>query len=91
MGDLPRNVNVVAPIPKYQRTDCLHRTRSWLVLFSVKFSFLSFFNQLVDRLSRLLLLWRVVIVINVIAFGCCFCYAFLECPYSNIAACEMPQ
>ena len=87
MGDLPRNVNVAATIPIYQRTDYLHRTLSWLVLFSVKFSFLSFFHQLVDRLPRLLLHWRVLIVINITAFGYCVCYAFLECPHSNVAAC----
>ena len=86
MGDLPRNINVAAVIPIYQRTDYLHRTLSWPVLFSVKFSFLSFFHQLVDRLPRLLLHWRVVIVINVTAFGYCVCYASLECLHSNVAA-----
>ena len=87
MGDLPRNLNIATKIPIYQPTDYLHRTLSWLVLFSVKFSFLSLFHQLVDRLPRLLLHWRVVILINVIAFRYCVCYVFLECPHSNIAAC----
>ena len=71
MGHLPRIVNVAAKIPIYQPTDYLHRILSWLVLFSVKFSFLSLFHQLVDRLPRLLLHWRVVILISVIAFGYC--------------------
>ena len=88
MAGLPADVNVAATVPRYQRTDYLHGTLSWIVLFSVKFSFLSFFHQLLDRLPRFLLYWKVVVVANVIAFLYCICYAFLECPHSNLKARE---
>ena len=88
MAALPADVSVAATVPRYQRTDCLHGTLSWIVIFSVKFTFLSFFHQLLDRLPRLLFYWKVVVVANVVALVYCICYAFLECPYSGLEARE---
>ena len=88
IADLPADVNVAALIPRYQRTDFLHWTLSWIVIFSVKFAFLSFFHQLVDRLPRFLLYWKLVVVANVVALLYCICYAFIECPHSNTEARE---
>lgn len=88
MADLPADVNVAAIIPRYQRTFYLHGTLSWIVIFSVKFTFLSLFHQLLDRLPRFLLYWKVIVVANVVALVYCICYAFLECPHSNLEARE---
>ena len=88
MADLPVDVNVAALVPRYQRTDYLHGTLSWIVIFSVKFTFLSFFHQLLGRLPRFLFYWKVVVVANVVALMYCICYAFLECPHSNLKARE---
>lgn len=88
MADLPADVSVAASVPRYQRTDYLHGTLSWIVIFSVKFTFLSFFYQLLDRLPGFLLYWKVVVVANVVALLYCICYAFLECPLSNFKASE---
>ncbi len=88
MADLPADVNVAAIVPRYQRTDYLHGTLSWIVIFSVKFTFLSFLHQLLDRLPRFLLYWKVVVIANVVALLYCICYAFLECPYSKLEARE---
>ena len=50
--------------------------------------FLSLFHQLLDRLPRFLLYWKVIVVANVVALVYCICYAFLECPHSNLEARE---
>lgn len=88
MADLPADVSVAAVVPRYQRTYYLHGTLSWIVIFSIKFTFLSFFHQLLDRLPRFLFYWKVVVVANVVALLYCICYAFLECPHSNLQTSE---
>ena len=88
MADLPADVNVAATIPRYQRTFYLHGTLCWIAVFSVKFTFLLFFRQLLNRLPRFLLYWKVVVVANVVALSYCICYAFFLCPHSNLEARE---
>ena len=55
----------------------------WLAIFSVKFSFLSFFHQLVDRLPRLLLYWKSVVLLNIAALIYYLSWNFIECSQSN--------
>lgn len=55
----------------------------WLAIFSVKFSFLSFFHQLVDKLPRLLLYWRSIVLLNIAALIYFLSYNLLECSQSN--------
>ena len=88
MADLPADVSVAAVVPTYQRTYYLHGTLSWIAIFSIKFTFLSFFHQLLDRLPRFLFYWKVVVVANAVALLYCICYAFLECTHSNLQASE---
>ena len=88
IADLPGDVNAAAIVTRYQKTVYLQGTLSWIVIFSVKFIFLSFFHQLLDRLPRFLLYWKVVVVANVVALLYCICYSFLECPHSYFQARE---
>lgn len=88
MADLPADVNVAATAQRYQRTQYVHGILSWIVIFSVKFTFLSFFHQLLDRLPRLLFYWKVVVVANAVALVYCICYGFLECPRSGLDVSE---
>ena len=55
----------------------------WLAIFSVKFSFLSFFHQLVDRLPRLLLYWRSIVLLNIAALIYFLSWNSIECSQSN--------
>ena len=88
MVDLPADVNFAAIVGKVQRTVYLTGILSWIVIFSVKFTFLSFLHQLLDRLPRFLLYWKVVVVANVVACMYCICYSFLKCPHSSFRGCE---
>ena len=60
----------------------------WLAIFSVKFSFLSFFHRLVDRLPRLLLYWRCIVLLNVIAFVYFVTWGLIACPETDLGSCE---
>jgi hypothetical protein len=62
------------------------QTVLWAVVFSVKFSFLSFFRPLVSRLERLTTWWTVVVVFNFLAFVFCAADAFIICPQFNLSS-----
>ena len=73
-----------AKVLRYQRLNYYYTTMAWLVIFSVKLSFICFFCRLIDRVHSLLLYWRVIIAVNVVAFGFCICSNFIGCPYLGI-------
>ena len=52
---------------------------SWITIFSVKFPFLGFFRQLVDRLRPLELYWRGVVVATGVSFCYCVSEPFFSC------------
>ena len=54
----------------------------WIVVFAVKFAFLSYFRHLV------IAYWKVVAGINVVAFLFCVCAEFMECPSTSLKTCE---
>ncbi len=56
--------NVEAGVQWYARTDYLHELMTWLVIFSVKFSFLAFFHQLTTRLPKFLLYWKLMLIVT---------------------------
>lgn len=64
----------------YQVLHSTYQTLIWSAIYSVKFSFLSFFRQIVDRVQGLVLYWKVVGVISIVAFGPCICFPFVQCP-----------
>ena len=53
----------------------------WTCIFSVKFSFLAFFKQLVDAMHSLRLYYRITIIFTVLVWGYVVCTPFIICPY----------
>ena len=62
-----------------RRFEYSYVTLAWLVIFSVKFSFLAFFRLLVGRVRTLFVYWRVIVVVNTLAFPYCILCTFVEC------------
>lgn len=52
---------------------------SWTTIFCVKFSFLGFFRELVDRIRPLELYWKVVVVLTGISYCYCVSETFFSC------------
>lgn len=75
----------------YQSLHLPHEALLWTVIFLVKFSFLSFFRQLVDRVYWLVLYWKVVSLVNVVACVFCVCFSFMECPRTDNKASRCSQ
>lgn len=84
----PAGVDLARVISKYRRAQLLRGSLAWLTIFAVKFSFLAFFRQLTDRLPRLFVYWRVVVVINVLAFLYCIFSVLLGCLEPANETCE---
>lgn len=78
----------IGEIEWFQRMEYAYLAMTWGTIYSVKFSFLCFFRLLVKRLRRMVIYWRIVLVITSIA--CCFCLAeiFFACPKFGVAARE---
>lgn len=53
---------------------------SWLVIFAVKFCFLSFFRGMIDRLKPMIIYWRVVVLLTAIFGAVSLCESFIACP-----------
>ncbi len=79
----------------YQVLRLTHRALVWTAIFSVKFSFLSFFRQIVDRVQSLTLHWKIVGMMNIVAYiiACvtCVCFSITACPRTDAAACKWSQ
>ena len=82
----PSGIDVSAEIHLYTTLHLIHEALGWAVIFLVKFSFLSFFRQLVDRVWDLVLYWKVVCVMTVVACAFCVGFSFMECPHTDSAA-----
>ena len=63
---------------------------SWAVIYASKFSYLVFFRALVDRLWRMVIYWRVVVVITLLLGGVSLCETFLACPHVDAASGKCP-
>lgn len=57
---------------------------SWTTIFSVKICFLLFFHQLVDRLRKLMLIWKIIFAITILVFCLCICGSFIACPHFGL-------
>lgn len=53
---------------------------SWVSIFLVKFGFLSLFKQLVDRLPRMCMFWKGVLIFTILVFAFAVCDGFIACP-----------
>lgn len=79
---------LVKSISLYQREDYAFLGLTWGSIFSVKFSFLFFFKQLINRLDRIMAFWKITMVITIISFLCCIISFLTVCPHFGISACK---
>ena len=82
-------LDAMADILWYQRVEYIYISMVWLAIFAVKFAFLSVFHHLVSRVRHLVIYWRVVTVVNLIAFVVCILTGFIECPYTSLRICKL--
>ena len=81
-------LDAVADILWFQRVEYTYISMVWLAILAVKFAFLAFFHHLVSRVRHLVIYWKVVTIVNVIAFVVCILTEFIECPYTSLQACK---
>ena len=53
---------------------------TWTSIFAVKFCFLLFFYQMITRLQRLILSWKVTFGMTIILWAFCISEIFISCP-----------
>lgn len=80
--------DLVKSISSYQRENYAFLGLTWGSIFSVKFSFLFFFKQLINRLDRIIGFWKMTMVITMISFLCCIIIFLTVCPHFGISACK---
>lgn len=68
---------------KVQRIENSSAALTWTSIFAVKICFLLFFYQLITRLPRLLLAWKVIFGITIFFWAYCICTIFISCPHFN--------
>ncbi len=88
LADMPDGEALRAMINCYHSVHTVHGSLVWITIFSVKFSFLCFFRQLVEKMPRLLRYWKFVIGFNIAAFLYCESYMKAQCPHQGLAARE---
>lgn len=78
----------VAQAVRLQRMVFSFVTLTWTSIFAVKICFLLFFLQIIDRLKKLMFIWKIVFCITVLVW--CFCAGgvFISCPHFSAAACK---
>ena len=81
MSSLPEEFTSLfkARIEKFRRWQNVFKVISWTAIYCVKFSFLGFFRQLVDRLRPLELYWKGIVVFTGIAYCYCVSEPFFSC------------
>lgn len=84
-------VNGEAEVQLYQVLHFTYEALVWTAIFSVKFSFLAFFRQIIDRIQSLVLYWKIVGVMNILACAFCVCFSFMECPQTEYEASKWSQ
>ena len=76
------------PLSKIQHMEYSIGILTWTSIFAVKICFLLFFHQMIIRLQRLILAWRVIFGITIIFWVLCSCGFFISCPRFGQAACK---
>ena len=73
-------------ILKVQRIEYSSFVLTWSSIFTVKICFLLFFHQIITRLRRLILAWKVIFGITVFSWALCTCAVFMTCPHLDLAS-----
>lgn len=64
---------------------------SWTCIYTVKICFLLFFHQLITRLRRWILAWKVIFGITIIFWAYCASAVFIGCPkFAQLACTSVP-
>lgn len=74
------NPELFARILRYRRLVNSFVVLTWVTIFSVKICFLLFFLQLINRVKKLMFIWKVVFAVTMVAFCFCVCGTFIACP-----------
>lgn len=82
---------ILEEIKWFQRGDCAFLVVTWMAIFFVKFSFLFFFRRMIDRLRKIVIYWKVIVVANLFIFVFSVLEGFLVCPKSGLEAGEQPN
>ncbi|KAL8919403.1 MAG: hypothetical protein Q9172_004995 [Xanthocarpia lactea] len=77
LGDLPKFLKTL-------KLNAAFIVLTWTTIYSVKLSLLIFFLQLVERLPRLTLYVKSVMVITVLAWAYLVVQPFIACPYFDV-------
>lgn len=75
-------------ISKLQRMQFSSFALTWTSIFAVKICFLLFFHQMITRLRRLILAWRVIFGVTIFFWVLCICAVFINCPLFGPTACK---
>ena len=76
---LAEHVDVAAHINLYERLYYSYPAVLWSSIFVVKFAYLAFFRRLIDRITPLVMYWRVVVGITVVSFPICIVSIYVSC------------
>ena len=77
--------DLLAQIKMLSRFDWSYLALSWVTIFLVKFGFLVFFRQLVNRLPRMYRYWKFVMGSTAVCFAFAICDGFVSCPKLGLA------
>ena len=94
LGPSPQILASISRDPEafYRRISRLQRMQfssfalTWTSIFAVKICFLLFFHQMITRLRRLILAWRVIFGITLLFWALCICAIFINCPHFGLTA-----
>ena len=79
-GLLSIPMDIVTDINNYEKLYYTYPALAWTTIFFVKFAYLYFFRQLVDRVKPLIIYWRVVVVTAAISYPICIVSIYIACP-----------
>lgn len=71
---------ISAATGKLQQEEYAFGIQIWLSVFAVKFCYLTFFRQLIDRLSRITTYWGLTLAVTCVACVFNVCSSFIACP-----------
>jgi len=81
--------NLLDAINSYETLYYTYPALAWTAIFFVKFAYLHFFRQLVDRVKPLIIYWRVIVVTTVLSYPICILSIYVACPMRGLAAGEL--
>ena len=76
---LEAKVDIASRINAYERLYYTYPALLWAAIFAVKFAYLTFFRQLVDRVKPLVIYWRVIVGVTIVAFPICIISIYVAC------------